>query len=72
MDHLENSTTSTPDPALRAEPIPSNAEPIDTQPTHTAPPPNKRKPLSTEALENRQIAERSKKDRPQCKQHTTL
>jgi len=55
MDHLENSTTSTPDP----EPIPPNAEPTDTQPTQrvdTAPPPKKRKPLSTEALEKLKAA----------------
>ena len=55
MDHLENSTTSTPDP----EPIPPNAEPTDTQPTQkvdTAPPPKKRKPLSTEALEKLKTA----------------
>jgi len=55
MDHLENSTTSTPDP----EPIPPNAEPTDTQPTQrvdTAPPPKKRKPLSTEALEKLKVA----------------
>ena len=55
MDRLENSTTSTPDP----EPIPPNAEPTDTQPTQrvdTAPPPQKRKPLSTEALEKLKAA----------------
>ena len=53
MDHLENSTTSTPDP----EPIPPNAEPTDTQPTHTVePPPKKRKPLSTDALEKLKAA----------------
>ena len=53
MDHLENSTTSTPDP----EPIPPNAEPTDKHPTHTvAPPPKKRKPLSTDALEKLKVA----------------
>ena len=53
MDHLESSTTSTPDP----EPIPPNAEPTDKHPTHTvAPPPKKRKPLSTDALEKLKAA----------------
>ena len=53
MDDLENSTTSTPDP----EPIPPNAEPTDTRPTQTvAPPPKKRKPLSTDALEKLKVA----------------
>ena len=53
MDDLENSTTSAPDP----EPIPLNAEPTDTQPTHTvAPPPKRRKPLSTDALEKLKAA----------------
>ena len=53
MDDLENYTTSTSDP----EPIPPNAEPTDTRPTQTvAPPPKKRKPLSTDALDKLKAA----------------
>ena len=53
MDDLENYTTSTSDP----EPIPPNAEPTDTRPTQTvAPPPKKRKPLSTDALDKLKTA----------------
>ena len=53
MANPENSATSTPDP----EPISPNAEPTDTQPTHTvAPPPKKRKPLSTDALDKLKAA----------------
>ena len=52
MDHLENSA-STSDP----EPISPNAEPTDTQPTHTVePPPKKRKALSTDALDKLKTA----------------
>ena len=70
MDDLENSTTSTPDP----EPIPPNAEPTDKHPTHTvAPPPKKRKPLSSEALEKLKAAQanrRKKQERQAAMQAT--
>ena len=53
MANPENSATSTPDP----EPISPNAEATDTQPTHTVkPPPKKRKPLSTDALDKLKAA----------------